>query len=129
MRLNPLGLKWQRFVLAVNAEGEMVGCGQVKPHRGGSRELASIAVYKLWRRQGIARAIITHLQAEHDPPLWLTCASPRVSIYQKFGFREVTNAGEMPFYFGLSYRLFKLLAPFFFRGGHYLAVMVWPGGQ
>src|SRR3989304_5329525 len=42
--INPRGLDWRRFQVAVDPGGRLVGCGQVKPHADGSRELASIAV-------------------------------------------------------------------------------------
>ncbi len=44
VHINPLGLDWQRFLLAFDESGEMLGCGQIKVHRDNSRELASIAV-------------------------------------------------------------------------------------
>ena len=44
VHINPLGLDWRRFVVAVDEEGAVIGCGQVKPHGDGTRELASIAV-------------------------------------------------------------------------------------
>jgi N-acetylglutamate synthase-like GNAT family acetyltransferase len=59
--INPTGLDWRRFVLAVTPDGAIIGCGQVKPHHDGSQELASIAVLPERRRQGIAKAIITLL--------------------------------------------------------------------
>ena len=31
--INPIGLDWRRFVLAVDEEGRLLGCGQIKPHR------------------------------------------------------------------------------------------------
>lgn len=31
-RINPTGLSWERFPLAVNARGEIIGCGQIKPY-------------------------------------------------------------------------------------------------
>ena len=49
-RLNPTGLDWRRFVVAEDQNGEFVGCGQVKPHRDGSQELASLAVAEAWRK-------------------------------------------------------------------------------
>ena len=38
--INPTGLAWQRFLVALDAAGELIGCVQIKPHRDGSRELA-----------------------------------------------------------------------------------------
>jgi N-acetylglutamate synthase-like GNAT family acetyltransferase len=58
--INPLGLDWRRFLIAVDAGGQLVGCGQVKPHADGSLELASIAVQPAWR--GFARAALQPLR-------------------------------------------------------------------
>ncbi|MEZ4646102.1 MAG: GNAT family N-acetyltransferase [Chloroflexota bacterium] len=126
VQINPLGIHWRRFVVAVDAAGTFIGCGQVKPHRDGSRELASIAVVRSWRKQGVARAIIAHLQQAHPAPLWLTCMSPLVPFYAQFGFQEVHDVARMPLYFRRVFRLFRL----FTRGEQaerYLAVMVWTG--
>jgi N-acetylglutamate synthase-like GNAT family acetyltransferase len=125
-RLNPLGLKWSQFILAETADHQIIGCGQVKPHRDGSRELASIAVIPPWRNQGIATAIINRLLTAHTPPLWLTCESRLVPFYEKFGFVQLSDPARMPPYFRrlahLS-RLWQRLAP----GQTYLAVMMWAG--
>ncbi|HEX9090031.1 MAG TPA: GNAT family N-acetyltransferase, partial [Anaerolineales bacterium] len=55
VHINPLSLDWQRFVIATDGQGRLVGCGQVKTHRDGSLELASVAVQPEWRGRGIAR--------------------------------------------------------------------------
>lgn len=123
--INPLGLDWRRFLVAVDAGGALIGCGQVKPHRDGARELASIAVEKAWRRQGVARAIIEALMAREAPPLWLTCASPRVPFYSRFGFSEVRDRDAMPADFRRMTRLFRLYQTVTRRHDLYLAVMVW----
>ncbi len=128
MRLNPVGLDWRRFVVVVDADGRLIACGQVKPHRDGSRELASLAVTRPWRRQGVAGAIIHHLQSEHGPPLWLTCASRMTPFYELFGFARVTAARQMPFYFRLASSLFNL----YLRLRRFpvtLAVMRWPSAE
>jgi N-acetylglutamate synthase-like GNAT family acetyltransferase len=122
--INPLGLDWQRFVVAEDETGQFIGCGQVKPHRDGTRELASIAVKKGWRRQGIARAIIEQLQADHGRPLWLTCVNRLIPFYEPFGFVEVTDLSQMTAYYRRArrfMRLFQLLS----RHQYYLAVMLW----
>ena len=84
-RINPTGLDWQRFVLAVTDEDEIIGCGQIKPHRDGSLELASIAVAPAWRGKGLARTIIEHLLAAHQGVLYLMCQSSLGPLYEKFG--------------------------------------------
>ena len=35
VNINPIGLKWQRFMVAVDENGRLIGCGQIKPHRDG----------------------------------------------------------------------------------------------
>jgi len=96
--INPMALDWRRFLVARDAQGNVIGCGQVKPHRDGSSELASIAVKPGWRGQGIARAIIQKLIASHSGVLYLTCRASLESFYLRFGFR-VIEKDEMPRYF------------------------------
>jgi N-acetylglutamate synthase-like GNAT family acetyltransferase len=57
VQINPTGLDWRRFVLAVDASGSMLGCGQLKPHGDAILELASIAVEPPYRHRGVARAM------------------------------------------------------------------------
>ncbi|MEW6505766.1 MAG: GNAT family N-acetyltransferase, partial [Chloroflexota bacterium] len=108
-RLNPLGLDWRRFWLAVDESGKMIGCGQVKPHWDGSRELASIAVVRNWRGRGVASAIIRQLLAENPPPLYLTCRAELTGFYARFGFQEAGNPAELPPYFRQVARLSRWL--------------------
>jgi N-acetylglutamate synthase-like GNAT family acetyltransferase len=96
--INPMGLDWRRFIVAVTDKDQLVGCGQVKPHRDGSRELASIAVVPAWRGSGVARAIIQRLLADYPPPLYLTCRASLGPFYERFGFR-VASPAELPPYF------------------------------
>ena len=96
-RINPTGLNWQRFLLAVSDSGEVIGCGQIKPHRDGSQELASIAVTEDWRGRGVAGEIIRQLAAQHQGPLYLMCRSELEPMYQKHGFRSLST-DEMPRY-------------------------------
>jgi N-acetylglutamate synthase-like GNAT family acetyltransferase len=98
VNINPTGLDWRRFFIAVNPAGELVGCGQVKPHRDGSRELASIAVVPQMRGNGVARVIIERLLAEHTGVLYLTCRAHLGPFYSKFGFR-IAKQRETPRYF------------------------------
>lgn len=96
--INPTGLDWKRFVIAVNDQDEMIGCGQIKPHGGDIWELASIAVYPEHRGKGVARAIIEHLLKGSPRPLYLMCESSLGSLYEKFGFRAISYE-DMPRYF------------------------------
>lgn len=98
--INPMGLDWKRFVVAVDEQNRVIGTGQIKPH--GAKvdllELASIAVVAEYRGQGIARAIIEHLLQDSSRPLYLTCRSHLQRFYEKFGFRAIAF-DEMPRYF------------------------------
>ncbi len=87
--INPIGLDWRRFILAVDSQDHMIGCGQVKPHRDGSLELASIAVRQGCRHRGVATAIIRRLLENHPRPLFLTCRMTLGPFYERFGFHEV----------------------------------------
>jgi len=96
--INPMGLDWKRFVVAVNDRDEMIGCGQLKPHGPDVIELASLAVYPEYQGKGVARAIIEYLLKGSPRPLYLMCESSLGSLYEKFGFRPVAYE-EMPRYF------------------------------
>jgi amino-acid N-acetyltransferase len=106
--INPMALDWRRFMIAVDANDQMVGCGQIKPHKDGSRELASIAVLPEWRKQGVARTIILHLLETQPRPLYLTCRGRLGPFYEKFGFQDVTASADLPPYFRRLARLTKL---------------------
>lgn len=96
--INPTGLDWKRFVVAVNDRDEMIGCGQLKPHGQEVLELASIAVYPEHQGKGVARAIIEHLLQDSPRPLYLMCESSLGLLYEKLGFRAIAYE-EMPRYF------------------------------
>jgi len=96
--INPMGLDWKRFVVAVNDRDEMIGCGQLKPHGEEILELASLAIYPEHRGRGVARAIVEHLLADSLRPLYLMCESSLEPFYEKFGFRSVSYEA-MPRYF------------------------------
>jgi amino-acid N-acetyltransferase len=113
-QINPTGLDWRRFLVA-EAEGEIIATGQLKPHRDGSMELASIAITEEWRGQGIARTLIERLIAGHDGVLYLMCQSSLGSLYEKFGF-EAIDEEEMPKYFRRVSKLAGLAEALIQRG-------------
>lgn len=126
--LNPMGLKWQRFTLAVTPAGETIGCIQYKPHRGDVTELASLVVNKRWRKKGIARQLVDHIKETAGSPLWLMCAAPLAKFYEPFGFRRVYLGDAMPAYFRWMLRLTFIMnrvSPQNFG----LAIMVWEGND
>jgi len=113
--LNPFGLNWRRFVVAESAQGQVIGCGQVKAHSDHSRELASIVVAPDWRLRGVARALIEHLVDAHPKPLYLTCRSSLGKFYLRFGFRVIEEA-KMPPYFQRISQLYRFIRRFFPTG-------------
>ena len=106
-RINPTGLKWSRFHVAESHLGEVIACVQIKPHRDGSNELASLVVAPDYQKQGIARALVEHLIEIHTGELYLMCRSSLGSFYTKLGF-EVIAEPQMPPYFRKVSRLASL---------------------
>lgn len=96
-QINPFDLNWRRFLVA-EENGKIVGVGQVKPHRDGSRELASIAVGPLHQGQGIGSDLVRALLAREHDTLFLACRAPLEAFYARFGFRRATDH-ELPSYF------------------------------
>jgi N-acetylglutamate synthase-like GNAT family acetyltransferase len=105
-RLNPMGLKWQAFVVAESAQGQVIGCGQIRQRRAGVCELASIVVHPDWRLRGVARAIIERLLADQSGPIYLLCRAELGAFYIRFDFRVVEEA-NMPAYFRHISRMFR----------------------
>ena len=102
-KINPMGLEWSRFWVA-EAAGEVIGACQVKPHKDGSRELASLVVDPDWRGQGIARVLVEKFLTLEDQPLYLTCRTELGPFYENFGFRTI-ELEQMPRYFRTVFRL------------------------
>ncbi len=95
VRINPTGLDWRHFLVAVDGSDRVIATGQVKPLQDGTRELASIATAAEFRGQGLASALINQLIAETPRPLYLECAERLGSFYARFGFRTLSKE-EMP---------------------------------
>ena len=107
-RLNPTGLDWRRFLVAVDEKGNVFACGQIKPHRDGSLELASLVVSPERRGTGLARRLIEALVAISDSDLYLTCRVSLGGFYEHFGFQAIGQE-EMPGYFRFVSRIFHFL--------------------
>jgi N-acetylglutamate synthase-like GNAT family acetyltransferase len=119
--INPSGLDWKRFIVAVNEAGQVIACGQIKPHGGDIRELASIAVDPKFRGLGLARAVIEMLLSENQGMMYLMCLSHNGPMYEKFGF-QVIESKQMPSYFARIQKLFSI-ADVFRKTGEELLVM------
>jgi N-acetylglutamate synthase-like GNAT family acetyltransferase len=111
VHINPTGLIWRRFLVAVTPDNRLLGCGQIKEHFDGSRELASIAVWQSARGQGVARALIQEL-LDHETvrPLYLMCRARLEPLYNKFGFQAI-DLQNMPPYFQLIRRVVRVINP------------------
>ncbi|HEV2217084.1 MAG TPA: GNAT family N-acetyltransferase [Candidatus Dormibacteraeota bacterium] len=95
--INPTGLDWPRFIVAEDG-GAIVGVGQVKPHRDGTRELSSIAVVPARQGQGIGTTIINELLTREHGTLHLTCRSRLQGYYEHFGFRRLEPRHYPPYF-------------------------------
>lgn len=111
-QINPFGVRWENFIVAVLDSKAIVGVGQLKPLRGGIIELASIAVRPAYQGQGIARQIITHLLAQTTLPVWLMCATRLTAFYQQFGFAVADNLPKMPTYYRRIMRITAIVGYF-----------------
>jgi len=98
VHINPTGLDWRRFLVAVDSAGQIIGCGQIKPHQDGSIELASIAVFPEWRHQGIASALIQELLSRNSGELHLVCRSSLGPFYERFGFQTIQQEAMPPYF-------------------------------
>jgi len=96
-RLNPLGLHWSRFWV-VEVAGRVVGAVQIRQHRDGSRELASLVVDPAWRGRGLGSMMVRALLAQEPGPLYLICRTELEGFYQRFGFQRVSRPAMPPFF-------------------------------
>jgi len=86
--INPMNLDWERFIVA-EAEGAFVGCVQIKPHKDGVRELASLAVVPEKQGAGIGSMLVKAVLEREPGELYLMCQKGLTTYYERFGFFEV----------------------------------------
>jgi len=110
-KINPSSLSWPHFMVA-EEDGEIVGTSQVKPHRDGSRELASIAVVPRLQKRGIGSRLIEAQLARETGTLYLTCRHQLQPYYERFGFSTIPR-GEYPPYFSRMVPVFNRIGRFF----------------
>jgi N-acetylglutamate synthase-like GNAT family acetyltransferase len=137
-RLNTLRLDWHNFLIAEQtntASTQVVGIGQLRPHRDGTLELASLVVAPEVRGQGVGTMLVNALiaRAEHldkSRSLYLMCESAKVPYYQRFGFVEVTRRAEVPRSLRGLYTIGAMLAAIlrvFMKDAPRLAIMAYSG--
>jgi N-acetylglutamate synthase-like GNAT family acetyltransferase len=121
--INPFSLDWPRFLIA-EENGQIVGVGQIKPHKDGSRELASIAVLPERQGQGIGSQIIYALLAREKGVLYLFCRDALEGYYTRFGFQTVERA-QLPWELARIHRLGSSFAALGARlSGHKMHLIV-----
>lgn len=121
--INPFGLDWRRFILAVTPDGEIIGIGQIKIYRDQLQELASIGVRPEYQGEGVAHAIIDYLINASQGSLYLTCQNELEPLYSEFGFRIIYE-DEMPVHFLRIQKLANLFCKLFRRRGHLLVMLL-----
>ncbi len=109
-----MDLNWEHFIVAEASGGRFIGCAQLKRHKDGSIELASLAVDEGFRGHGVARALIEYHLSHSPRPLYLMCRPELESLYQKFGFHAI-ELEVMPPYFR---RIHKLMGGVIAVTGH-----------
>lgn len=87
---NRVNLQPNCFLVAEDA-GTVIGIGQIKRHRDGTPELASLVVAAERRGEGIGRALVQALVARHQGPLYLFCLAALASFYTALGFQQVAR--------------------------------------
>ena len=105
-RLNPYGLDWPNFMVAVIGP-VLVGAVQLRRHLDGSRELGSLVVRKEARRRGIASRLIDALLAGTNERVLLITVEAFAARYERWGFRPIEPAAA-PAAIRRSYRLGSL---------------------
>lgn len=97
--LTPIHLHWPNFLMAERMEAtgpRLVGMGQLRPHRGGYLELASMLVLPEARGQGVGSRLVSALIHKADRPLYLICEGAKVPFYARFGFVEINEVRTLP---------------------------------
>ena len=100
-RLNPIGLRWENFVIALDG-GDVVGAAQIRNHKDGSRELGSLVVQQSWRGQGLAGSLIETLLAAERGRVFVITRDPLSSYFARWKFR-VAEKGRVPWPVKLNY--------------------------
>jgi amino-acid N-acetyltransferase len=100
-RVNPTGLHWQNFVVAEDG-GKIVGAAQIRKHKDGSRELASLVVTRSWRRQGLAARLIETLLASEQGQLFVITSDRRSAYFARWRF-QAADRSRAPWPVRLNY--------------------------
>jgi N-acetylglutamate synthase-like GNAT family acetyltransferase len=105
--LNPQGLAWERFWVAV-ADGAVIAAAQIRAHPDGAREVGSVVVAPGHRRRGVASRLLDALLAGAAAELHLVTGGALVGYYRRWGFEPV-GIGRVPRSVRTSFWLGQLL--------------------
>lgn len=104
-KMNPFGLKHERFVVATDGNGpeEVIGFGQIRKlgDEGKLWELASLWVREDQRGRGVGSELVRRLLRAHEEQgrslvaLSLLTLEPTIAFYEPLGFRPATS-DEVP---------------------------------
>ena len=104
---NRINLRPECFLVAEEAR-IIIGIGQIKRHRDGTPELASLVVAAERRGEGIGQALVRALVARHHGPLYLFCLATLAGFYAALGFQRVERR-HLPLTLALIHALGNLL--------------------
>jgi N-acetylglutamate synthase-like GNAT family acetyltransferase len=88
------GLSADQFVVAGVEDGNLLGCGRLRPYPEFC-ELASLAVAEDVWAKGVGRAIVTSLLERYKGPIYLICEDGVVDFFSRFKFESMPET-EMP---------------------------------
>ena len=99
-RMNPLGLDIANFVVACEADDDIVACGQVRklPGTREDYELASLIVVPAQRKKGFGSMLVRELLRVRVPKsasVYVTTPTRTSDFYEKLGFQKI-NEDEAP---------------------------------
>lgn len=100
---NRVNLQPECFLVAEEA-GVIIGIGQIKRHRDGTPELASLVVAAERRGEGIGQTLVRALVARHQGPLYLFCLATLAGFYATLGFHPVERR-QLPLTLALIHAL------------------------
>ena len=90
-RLNPTGIDWPHFVVAIDGN-KLIGAAQIRKHKDGSRELGSLVVDRRWRGQGVAACLIETLLASEPGRVLVITGQVRTAYFARWGFRPLETS-------------------------------------
>jgi N-acetylglutamate synthase-like GNAT family acetyltransferase len=88
-RMNPTGLDWRNFVVAVEPTGRVVGSVQLRPAGPDAVELGSLVVDPSRRGQGLAARLVAAILARAGSRVFVVTAATHAGHYAPWGFRQV----------------------------------------